>query len=122
VDSWKNHHGVAINPILIGDGHYPPFRAKQMVILLLSLLLIGALLGFRFHVFILVPAIACALGCVLAVKIACGEAVWLALVQASLASAVLQIGYFCGIVLASNAARGHVLQWRNISVSQRTNR
>jgi hypothetical protein len=93
-----------------------------MVIFLLSLLLIGALLGFRFQVFVLVPAIACALGCVLAAKIVCGEAVWLALIQATLAAAVLQVGYFCGMVLASTAAGSHQVQWQRISVSHRTNR
>jgi len=93
-----------------------------MGILLLSLFLVGTFFGIRFHVFVLIPALACALGGTFAIKIVCGEAVPLALLHAGLATAVLQVGYFCGMMLGSMAARGHIFQWQSISLDHRPNR
>ena len=68
-----------------------------MVLLVLSMLCIGAALGLRFKVFILVPAIGLALFTILAGGIARGDGVFATLIAIILASSSLQIGYLCGI-------------------------
>lgn len=93
-----------------------------MVVLLLSVFLIGAILGMRFKVLILVPALACTLSGVLAVNIVCGGSFSDVVIQATLALTGLQVGYFCGVVLGSPAAQSHFFHPRSVSLHSETNR
>ena len=61
-----------------------------------SALLLGAVLGKRFRVLILVPALGLALVTTIAVGLAGGNGVLAILVAAALASCSLQIGYLLG--------------------------
>lgn len=60
--------------------------------------LIGGLLGIRFKVLILVPAIGFVLAAVFCVGVARGDTPAAILVPAVLSSIFLQLGYFCGIL------------------------
>lgn len=68
-----------------------------MVMLILSTLCIGAVLGARFKVLILVPFIGLGSITILAGGIARGDHASAILIAAALASVSLQLGYFCGI-------------------------
>ena len=70
-----------------------------MVMLLLSMLCIGAALAARFKVFVLIPAIGLAFILVLAGGIAHGDGASTILIAGALASISLQVGYLCGIVM-----------------------
>jgi len=69
-----------------------------MSMLILLAFLLGAVLGMRFKVFILIPAIGFALIGILAGGIARGNGVSSTLIAAVLASSCLQIGYLLGII------------------------
>jgi hypothetical protein len=58
--------------------------------------LIGAVLGMKFKVLILIPAIGFALIVILAAGIARSDSISAILIAAALASSCLQIGYLCG--------------------------
>jgi hypothetical protein len=78
-----------------------------MMILFLMGVLVGAVLGVRFKVLVLVPAICAALPVVVVAEIARGEGIWgLALATIVVASS-LQIGYILGNVVwfVTGAAR-----------------
>ena len=70
-----------------------------MVLLILSMLCIGAALGVRFKVLVLVPAIGLAFIAILAGGVARGDSVSTILIAIVLASSCLQIGYLCGILV-----------------------
>lgn len=71
--------------------------------------LIGALLGTRFKVLILVPAIGLAAMANAAGGIARGDSASTILIAVAIAAVCLQIGYLCGVVAqyASTTARAH---------------
>jgi hypothetical protein len=68
-----------------------------MMMVLLVCLLIGALLGQRFKVFILVPAMVPAVALAVIVAEVHGAALWQILVTAFMAATSLQIGYLAGV-------------------------
>jgi hypothetical protein len=70
-----------------------------MSMLIVSVFLIGAALGVRFKVLILIPAIGLAFITILAGGIARSDSASAILIAFVLASICLQIGYFCGIVM-----------------------
>ena len=69
-----------------------------MVLLILSMLCIGAALGVRFKVLILIPAIGLAFMAIVAGGVARGDSALAILIAAVLASSGLQIGYLCCII------------------------
>jgi hypothetical protein len=80
--------------------------------LMLLALLVGAVLGMRFKVFVLIPAIGLTVPIILAVGMIRGESVASFAVTAILAGACLQIGYLAGAVTrytiaAAGAGRRH---------------
>jgi hypothetical protein len=62
--------------------------------------LTGALLGMRFKVLVLIPAIGLAVIAVLWIGILRGDNASIVFIWAMLAGSCLQIGYLCGIALA----------------------
>jgi hypothetical protein len=71
-----------------------------MVLLSLLCILIGALLGLRFRVLVLVPATAVCIFLVLLVGLSSGAgAAWTAIV-AVIAAALLQVGYLGGVTIS----------------------
>jgi hypothetical protein len=68
-----------------------------MAIFIPVLFLVGAVLGMRFKVLILIPAIGFAVGVVLAAGIAGGASLAAILAATALASICLQFGYLGGI-------------------------
>ena len=86
-----------------------------MSMLIVSVFLIGAALGVRFKVLILIPAIGLAFIAILAGGIARSDSASAILIAFVLASICLQIGYFCGIVMQhwlamARAGNPHALQ------------
>jgi hypothetical protein len=67
-----------------------------MMTLAMMALLIGALLGLRFKVFILVPAVAISSVTILGVGVARSDSIWLTLLAAALTVTALQVGYLSG--------------------------
>lgn len=83
-----------------------------MIILTLLSLLTGMVLGLRFNVLILVPAIGCALFIALIVAVARAEVLWpAAMAAAGIAS--LQIGYLAGGGIRHFAAAARMSGLRN---------
>ena len=78
----------------------------MLLLLLLACLLLGATLGQRFKVMILVPAIALTL--TVAVGFAHAETFWQIFSAALLATISLQIGYFAGAVTSNLMAAAGV--------------
>ena len=76
-----------------------------MVLLILSMLCIGAALGVRFKVLILIPAIGLAFMAIVAGGVARGDSALAILIAAVLASSGLQIGYLCCIIARYGIAR-----------------
>ncbi len=74
-----------------------------MTIVAILSLLLGAVLGHRFKVFVLVPTVA--IGSAVAIGVGFAEAVdvWLIVLTVTLAVVCLQIGYLCGAILVSLA-------------------
>jgi hypothetical protein len=72
---------------------YGYFSRSLMIILAMTALLIGALLGLRFKVFILVPAIAIGSAAILSVDMAHSEGIWPTLLATISAITALQMGY-----------------------------
>ncbi len=75
-----------------------------MAIYAILSLLLGAMLGHRFKVLILAPAIAVAAGVTIAIGIARAEDVWLIGLTVILVTVCLQIGYLCGTIMFSLVA------------------
>lgn len=89
-----------------------------MLVLIVSMMLVGAVLGARFKVLILVPAIALASTANVASGIVRGDSVSTILIAAAIAAVGLQIGYLCGIVghyvgTVARAHSSHTLQARS---------
>jgi hypothetical protein len=76
-----------------------------MVMLILSMLCIGAALGVRFKVLILVPAIGLAFTVILAGGVARGDSALAILIAAVLVSSGLQIGYLCCVIARHGIAQ-----------------
>jgi hypothetical protein len=76
-----------------------------MVVLILSTLCIGAALGVRFKVLILIPSIGLAFIAILAGGVARGDSASAILIAAVLASSFLQIGYLCSIIARHGIVR-----------------
>jgi hypothetical protein len=71
-----------------------------MALLSIVCILIGALLGLRFRVLVLVPATAICIFVVLFVELSSGAgAVW-SLIDAVIAAALVQVGYLAGVVMS----------------------
>ena len=68
-----------------------------MIISALLSLLTGAVLGMRFRVFVLLPAIAVTVASILAIEVATSHPAGRAAIVAVAAIATLQIGYLCGV-------------------------
>ena len=77
-----------------------------MSILILLVFLSGAVLGMKFRVFILAPAVGLSILAVCAVGHARGDAVPTLLVAATLALIAIQIGYLAGILIPYTLVRG----------------
>jgi hypothetical protein len=69
-----------------------------MILLTLSTFLIGAVLGLRFKVLILMPTIGLAILAIVAGCSARGHSAAATLIAVGLAVSCLQIGYFCGTI------------------------
>ncbi len=78
-----------------------------MVVLILAMLCIGAVLGARFKILILVPAIGLGCAAVLAAGIARGDSAMATLVAVVVASSGLQIGYLCGVLMQHAGGPAH---------------
>jgi hypothetical protein len=72
----------------------------MMIMLTMTAILIGALLGLRFKVFILLPATVIVLAVTLAAGMAYSGSLWSTLPAMVLATAALQIGYLTATVVA----------------------
>jgi hypothetical protein len=70
-----------------------------MIILILLSLLVGAVLGLRFKVFVLVPVISGALAIVVVDGIARGDPLWRLAFTMIVIATVLQLGYILGNVV-----------------------
>jgi hypothetical protein len=70
----------------------------SMMTLIVLIFLIGAMLGLRFKVLILFPAMALALIAVLAGGMTGGDSLSAILIAAVLAASCLQVGYLCGVL------------------------
>jgi hypothetical protein len=86
-----------------------------MLMLILLAFLLGALLGMRFKVFILIPAIGFGLLAILAAGIARGNSASGTLIAAVLASSCLQIGYISGIIIRYSVAPARAGRRRKVS-------
>jgi len=87
-----------------------------MSMLILLVFLLGAVLGMRFKVLILIPAIAFALIAILVGGVARGDSVSAILVAVVLASICLQIGYLSGIATRYSIALARAGRLRQASL------
>jgi len=92
-----------------------------MMMLVMTALLTGALLGLRFKAFILVPAVVIGSATVLIVGIARSDSIWPTLLATVLAITALQVGYLSGAVVHFSIAkaRGREDSARSIAAAQR---
>jgi hypothetical protein len=88
-----------------------------MIISALLSLLTGAVLGMRFRVFVLLPAIVVIGASILAIEVASSQSVGWAATVAAAAMAALQIGYLCGVGIRYALALAHLRPLRNRSHS-----
>jgi hypothetical protein len=75
-----------------------------MILLAIVSILIGALLGLRFRVFILVPAITFALVLVIGVGVARESGIWWIALEMVVVATALQLGYLGGSAFAATRA------------------
>ena len=88
-----------------------------MIVLAVSSLLIGVLLGLRFKVYILIPAIFSVLALVILIDLARGNDFWWLAISVGLVTVGLQVGYLIGAVVpillavgsAHKCSQGHML-------------
>ena len=92
-----------------------------MMTIAMIALLIGALLGLRFRVFILVPAIVIGSATILSVGIARSDSIWPTLLATALAITALQVGYLSGAVVHFSIAKARSREdsARTIAAAQR---
>lgn len=93
-----------------------------MSTVILLAFLLGAVLGMRFKVFILIPAIGLIFIAILAGAIACGSGMASTLIAAVLASSSLQIGYVLGTIAQYSVALARAERLRKASLQIRTAR
>ena len=87
-----------------------------MSTVILLAFLLGAVLGMRFKVFILIPAIGLIFIAILAGAIACGSGMAGTLIAAVLASSSLQIGYVLGTIAQYSVALARAERLRKASL------
>jgi hypothetical protein len=75
-----------------------------MILLAIVSILVGALLGLRFRVFILVPAITFALALVIGVGVAREAGIWWIALEMVVVATALQLGYLGGSAFAATRA------------------
>jgi hypothetical protein len=75
------------------------------VITFLAIIAVGATLGLRFKVFVLVPAIAISSITGLGMGIGRGDSIWSSLIGVSSVVAALQIGYIAGTIVHFGVTR-----------------
>jgi len=78
-----------------------------MVLLSIVCILIGALLGLRFRVLVLVPTTAICIFLVSLVGLSSGAGAAWTVIAAVIASALLQIGYLGGVAMSFFVAEAH---------------
>jgi hypothetical protein len=61
--------------------------------------LIGAVLGLRFKVMVLVPTIAISLIVIALVALTFGSGIWMAVIETVIAVTLVQVGYLCGAAI-----------------------
>jgi len=76
-----------------------------MTILALTTMLVGVMLGLRFKVLILAPAIFLSLASNLSIGIAHNSGAWSTLLVVVVAITVLQVGYLCGSTITDARIR-----------------
>ena len=87
----------------------------MMMLIAMTVMLIGAVLGLRFKVFVLLPATVLSLAASLCAGIAHSDSPWSILLTAALALATLQIGYLAGsVVNASATTQPGLSRWRKV--------
>jgi hypothetical protein len=87
-----------------------------MWMLILLAFLLGAVLGMRFKVFVLIPATGFALIAIFATSTARGNSLSGTLIAAVLASSCLQIGYLLGIIARYSVALARAGRTRKASI------
>jgi hypothetical protein len=70
-----------------------------MIFLAMTATIVGALLGQRFRVFVLVPAIAVGLATTFGIGVAHDNGLWSILLAMALAISALQMGYLGGVAI-----------------------
>jgi hypothetical protein len=70
-----------------------------MFSLAITYALIGAVLGLRFRVLVLVPTIAISLMVIALVALTFGSGIWMALIETVIAVTLVQVGYLCGAAI-----------------------
>jgi hypothetical protein len=86
-----------------------------MMPLIAMVMLIGATLGLRFKVFVLLPATFLSLLVILSAGIAHGDSYWSVLLSATFVIAALQIGYLAGsAVVVLVTAHSKFSLWRKV--------
>ena len=87
-----------------------------MVPLIATIMLIGAMLGLRFKIYVLVPATSLSVLAIFSAGIAHSDGYWSILLTATFAMAALQIGYLAGsAVIGFVVARSKLSLWRKVS-------
>jgi hypothetical protein len=79
-----------------------------MIILAMTAIIIGALLGQRFKVFILVPAIAIGSAATFGIGMAHNNSLWSIVLTMVLAMSALQMGYLGGVIIRFVSAGARV--------------
>jgi hypothetical protein len=79
-----------------------------MMILAMTAIIIGALLGQRFKVFILVPAIAIGSAATFGIGMAHNNSLWSIVLTMVLAMSALQMGYLGGVIIRFVSAGARV--------------
>lgn len=87
-----------------------------MIALVLATLLIGAVLGMKFKVLILIPAIGLALAAILIGGVARGDSASTIVITAELAAVCLQIGYLGGIIAFYGSGRARAGRLHNAAL------
>jgi hypothetical protein len=92
--------------------------ARSLNMTLLALFGVGVLLGMRFRVLILIPAIACAVLIEIAVTVVSGQHSLGSVIPLAAATvAILQIGYWAGLAGRYLSASVRVSRARDVSLS-----
>ena len=82
----------------------------MMTMLAMTAMLIGAMLGMRFKVFILVPAIVTGSAAILGIGTAYNNSLWSILLSMVLAITALQMGYLGGAIIRFVSAVARVVR------------